>query len=151
MCLSMIIEMMEIKISDDLSIEQQEKKESRKRILHQRIISYFREGEWECENDECEQTYTDIDNFLKHLNIHGEYNVNMGKVLDYIEPYRKYIPSELCCKMCGKHFETKNLLNQHINRGVRYGCVKKTYRNLSQDLSIDEMMLVVNFIKSIKS
>jgi hypothetical protein len=147
----MIIEHMNLKILNDLSIEEQEEKERKKRKLHQRIVAYFREGEWECENDDCCLKFTDIDKFINHLNIHGEYNVDMTEVSTYIEPYRKYIPNHLNCKMCGKHFQTKNLLNQHINRGVKYSCSKKAFKTLSADLSIDEMMLVINYIKSIKS
>ena len=52
---------------DELSIEEQEKRETQKRKLHQRIVAYFREGEWECENDDCSLKFTDIDKFLKHF------------------------------------------------------------------------------------
>jgi len=150
MILKEINELMSIKLQDGQTEDEQEALSERRRLLRNRVINYFKLGEWCCYNAECELEFDNIDKLLSHLNRCCAINIDMTEITDFIEPFRRYIPSTTSCKMCGKDFSSKNLLNQHINRGVRYGCVERALKTKLQCLSINAKVEVMDFIKKME-
>ena len=150
MILKDIIELMSIKLHNEQTDAEQEALSERRRLLRNRVITYFKLGEWCCYNVECELEFDNIDKLLSHLNRCCAINIDMNEITDFIEPFRRYIPSTTACKMCGKEFKNKNLLNQHINRGVRYGCVERALKTKLQCLSVNAKVEVMEFIKKLE-
>ena len=68
MILKDIIELMSIKLHDEQTDAEQQALSERRRLLRNRVITYFKLGEWCCYNVECELEFDNIDKLLSHLN-----------------------------------------------------------------------------------
>tara|TARA_S200002703_G_scaffold152366_1_gene152716 strand:- start:166 stop:627 length:462 start_codon:yes stop_codon:yes gene_type:complete len=145
-----INELMNIKITHDLSQEKEEELIDRRRQLRSAIQKKFKFFSFECDN--CRFETRDIFTLLKHEKRCYQHNFNMEEIMSFIEKqkFKELIPSDTQCKLCLKKFGTKNLLSQHINRGVKNKCVDRVLSKVIQGLSQDEKVMVFHYARNLQ-
>jgi hypothetical protein len=147
-----ISELMNIKITNDLTIDEEEKLLVEKRKLHNIIVNYFKCSNWECLNDDCLYNTNNIDKFIRHEHQCYKCEEKNENIFRFIsrQNYHKYLPETIDCIYCLKTFNSRNLLSQHQNRGKRLGCLDKVIKDEIESCSTDEKVSILRTIRKMK-
>ena len=149
--IELINDVMNIKITQDLPEKEEEELLAKRRTLRKKLEKRFKMFEFQCG---CGFETIDIFKMINHENRCLGLNFNIEEIMAYLDKnstYTDLIPSQLQCRFCFKRFRTKNLLHQHLTRGVRLGCIDRVLKVEIQNLGVDEKVELLHFIRKIKN
>jgi hypothetical protein len=147
-----IMEFSNFKISKRTTESEADTLLSQKKQLRIRLYSILGEGEWECENYDCDYESKDLNSFLKHEVSCYNLEINIDNLIDMCVKHELYarLPENTTCKFCRSNFKTSNLLNQHQKRGNYMKCVPKTLKQLADTLSREQQMELIHIMREMK-
>ena len=149
----LILEYQSLSLKDAIDEEDENRRIKSRLNIRNRLINNLKDDTYECcdtiGDRDCPFESTDLNTYLEHEIKCYDLKTNSDTIIEAMESMDilRYALTGSTCKYCNKVFKTKNLLNQHLNRGIKLGCVKTALNKKIQELNANDRLLVLNFIR----